>query len=86
MNEPQFKTNYGRIKPFILAFARSKFYFKFHKWEHMIVRMHTDSIALTEVPADLVPSADKLGYLKKEFEGLIEINGLNKFTKHYIKK
>jgi hypothetical protein len=28
MNEPQFKTNYGRIKPFVLAFARSKFYFK----------------------------------------------------------
>ena len=84
MNESQFKTNYGRIKPFILAFARSKFYFKFHKWEHMIVRMHTDSVYLTEKPADLVPSSDKLGFLKFEGEYKVEITGLNKVIKTKI--
>ena len=84
MNESQFKTNYGRIKPFILAFARSKFYFRFHKWEHLIVRMHTDSIFLTEVPSHLLPPCDKLGYLKCEGHYKVEITGLNKLIKTKI--
>jgi hypothetical protein len=86
MTEQQFKTNYGRIKPFLLAFARNQFYFSFRKWEDLIVRMHTDSIALTQVPTDMHPPSEKLGCLKKEFEGLMEIKGLNKFTKHDSKK
>ena len=84
MNESQFKTNYGRIKPFILAFARSKFYFRFHKWEHLIVRMHTDSIFLTEVPSHLLPPCDKLGYLKYEGHYKVVITGLNKVIKTKI--
>ena len=81
MNETQFKTNYGRIKPFILAYARSKFYFRFHKWEHLIVRMHTDSLYLTEVPVDMLPPSDKLGCLKFEGKYKVQISGLNKVSK-----
>ena len=84
MNEQQFRTNYGRIKPFLLAFARNQFYFSFRKWEHLIVRMHTDSLYLTEVPTDMHPPSDKLGCLKKEGTYRVEISGLNKLTKTKI--
>ena len=50
----------------------------------MIVRMHTDSVYLTEKPADLVPSSDKLGFLKFEGEYKVEITGLNKVIKTKI--
>ena len=84
MNEQQFKTNYGRIKPFLLAFARNQFYFSFRKWEHLIVRMHTDSLYLTEVPSDMLPPSDKLGCLKFEGDYKVEISGLNKVSKTKI--
>jgi hypothetical protein len=80
-DESQFRTNYGRIKPFVLAYARSQNYFSFRKWEHLIMRGHTDSIYLTEVPSDMLPPSKKLGMLKLEYEGYIEINGLNKVIK-----
>ena len=50
----------------------------------MIVRMHTDSVYLTEKPADLVPSSDKLGFLKFEGEYKVEITALNKVIKTKI--
>ena len=84
MNEQQFKTNYGRIKPFLLAFARNQFYFSFRKWEHLIVRSHTDSLYLTEVPTDMLPPSDKLGCLKFEGKYKVEITGLNKVSKDKI--
>ena len=84
MNEQQFKTNYGRIKPFLLAFARNQFYFSFRKWEHLIVRSHTDSLYLTEVPSDMLPPSDKLGCLKFEGTYKVEISGLNKVSKTKI--
>jgi len=84
MNEQQFKTNYGRIKPFLLAFARNQFFFSFRKWEHLIVRMHTDSLYLTEVPSDMLPPSDKLGCLKFEGTYKVEISGLNKVSKTKI--
>ena len=84
MNEQQFKTNYGRIKPFLLAFGRKEFYFNFRKWDHLIVRMHTDSLYLTEVPSDMLPPSDKLGCLKNEGKYEVQISGLNKFIKKKI--
>jgi hypothetical protein len=84
MNEQQFRTNYGRIKPFLLAFARNQFYFSFRKWEDLIVRMHTDSLYLTEVPTDMHPPSDKLGCLKSEGKYKVEISGLNKVSKTKI--
>ena len=80
-NENQFKTNYGRIKPFILAYGRSQFFFSFRGWEHLIKRMHTDSIYLTEVPSNMLPPSGKIGCLKHEGSGIITISGLNKKTK-----
>ena len=85
MTEQQFKTNYGRIKPFLLAFARNQFYFSFRKWEHLVVRMHTDSLYLTEVPTDMLPPSDtKLGCLKYEGKYQVQILGLNKVVKEKI--
>jgi hypothetical protein len=36
--ESQFRTNYGRIKPFVLAYARSQMFFSFRKYEPLLVR------------------------------------------------
>jgi hypothetical protein len=80
-DDSQFRTNYGRIKPFVLAYARSQNYFSFRKWEDLIVRMHTDSLYMIEVPSDMLPPSKKLGMLKLEYEGNIEIKGLNKVVK-----
>jgi hypothetical protein len=79
--ENQFRTNYGRIKPFILAYARSQNYWSFRKYEHLIVRMHTDSLYLTEAPSDMLPPSDKIGMLKIEYAGPVNIMGLNKVIK-----
>ena len=79
--EGLFRTNYGRIKPFVLAYARSQMFFSFRKWEPLIVRIHTDSLYLTETPSDMLPPSDKLGCLKLEYNGKVEINGLNKVIK-----
>ena len=80
--ESQFRTNYGRIKPFVLAYARSQMFFSFRKYEPLLVRCHTDSLYLTEAPSDMFPPSDKLGCLKKEFEGYVEIKSLNKIMKN----
>jgi hypothetical protein len=84
-DDSQFRTNYGRIKPYVLAYARSQNYFSFRKWEHLIMRAHTDSLYLTEIPGDMLPPSKKLGMLKLEYEGYIEISGLNKVVKELKK-
>ena len=80
-NDSQFRTNYGRIKPFILSFSRSQMFFSFRKWEPLIKRMHTDSLYMTEIPKDMLPYSDKLGQLKHEYSGPIKIISLNKTLK-----
>ena len=79
--ESQFRTNYARIKPFVLAYGRMKMYFRFKKYEDIIVRMHTDSIATKSIPQDLPEVSNKLGCLKHEYSGHIIISGLNKVIK-----
>jgi hypothetical protein len=82
-----FRTNYARIKPFVLAYGRSKMYFRFKKYEDLIVRSHTDSIYLTSKPNDLPDVSNKLGSLKHEYSGDIKISSLNKVSKlNAIKK
>ena len=80
-DDSQFRTNYGRIKPFVLAYGRNKLYFRYKKFENLIVRIHTDSLYLTSTPEDLPPVSDKLGLLKHEYSGNIKILGLNKVIK-----
>jgi hypothetical protein len=79
--ESQFRTNYGRIKPFVLAYGRLKMYFRFKKYEDLIVRMHTNSLYLTSKPQDLPPLSNKLGCIKHEYSGVVKILGLNKVIK-----
>jgi hypothetical protein len=81
-DESQFRTNYGRIKPFVLAYARSQMFFSFRKYEPLLVRCHTDSLWLTEVPLDMFPPSDKLGCLKFEYSSHVEIKSLNKIIKN----
>ena len=76
-----FRTNYARIKPFVLAYGRSKMYFRFKKYEDLIVRSHTDSIYLKSKPNDLPDVSNKLGSLKHEYSGDIKISSLNKVLK-----
>jgi hypothetical protein len=57
-------------------------YFRFKKYEDIIVRMHTDSIYLKEKPNNLSEISDKLGCLKHEYSGHVDINGLNKVIKN----
>ena len=62
-------------------------YFRFKKYEDLIVRMHTDSIYLKSKPNDLPEVSTKLGCLKNEYSGCVVINGLNKVIKlNAIKK
>ena len=79
--EQLFLTNYGRIKPFVLAYARSQMFFSFRKWETIVMRIHTDSLYLTKIPKDMLPCSNKLGQLKHEYSGKIKIISLNKVMK-----
>lgn len=76
----QFKTSWGRIKPFVLAYARSRMYFVFKKFEPLIIRMHTDSLVLEEKNEEL-KTGPELGNLK--YEGMFKVNitGMNKTNK-----
>jgi hypothetical protein len=58
-----------------------KMYFRFKKYEDIIVRMHTDSIATKSIPEDLPELSNKLGCLKHEYTGHVIISGLNKVIK-----
>lgn len=79
-NAKHYKTNYARIKPFILAYGRKMLFFKYRKYESLVVRIHTDGFYLTEKPDDIA-LGDKLGELK--YEGLkdVSIKSLNKIKK-----
>ena len=43
-----FKTNYARLKPFVLAYGRDRLFHVFKNYEHLIVRTHTDGVYWTE--------------------------------------
>ena len=79
-NDSQFRTNYGRLKPFILSYGRFIMYRRYKKYEELIIRIHTDSLYLKEKPDDIQVSV-KLGCLKHEYSGHIKILSLNKVMK-----
>ena len=73
----QYKTNYARIKPFILAYGRKQLMKGYIKYESRIIRIHTDGFYLAEQPDD-ISTGDKLGYLKYEGPKQVNITRLNK--------
>jgi hypothetical protein len=78
--QPFFKTNWARLKPFILAYARVKMFYCFRSFEDDIVRVHTDSIYLKK-GNNLIKTGDTIGHLKIEYEGNVDIKGLNTLNK-----
>jgi hypothetical protein len=79
----QFKTNWGRIKPFVLAYARSRMFFSFRKFEPLVIRMHTDSLVMKE-KNDELKTGPELGNLKYEGVFQVDITGLNRTNKRKI--
>jgi hypothetical protein len=79
----QFKTAWGRIKPFVLAYARSRMFFSFRKFEPLVIRMHTDSLVMKE-KNDELKTGPELGNLKYEGMFQVDITGLNKTNKRKI--
>lgn len=74
-----FKTNFGRMKPFIISYGRKCLFRTFIKYEPLIVRLHTDGIYLKEKLTEFDNlDTNKIGYMK--YEGMKEVNikGLNK--------
>jgi hypothetical protein len=76
-NKPQFKTNWARIKPVILAYAREQMFYRFRSMESDIVYLHTDGFLMKDGHPEMFLS-DKLGGLK--YEGAFDVNivGFNK--------
>jgi len=82
-DKPQFKTNWARMKPFLLAYAREQMFYKFRKFESDIVYLHTDGFLLKDGTHEMFLS-DKLGGLKYEGEYNVDIVGFNKKNKSKI--
>ena len=76
----QFKTAWGRIKPFVLAYARSRMFFSFRKFEPLVIRMHTDGFYMKE-KNDELKTGPELGNLKYEGTHEVDIQGINKCNK-----
>jgi hypothetical protein len=80
----QFKLNWARMKPFLLAYGRSFLYHAYQKYEDITIRINTDGIYFSEMPKELHEQATdlkvnwKLGYLKYEGSKEINLTGLNK--------
>jgi hypothetical protein len=80
----QFKTNWARIKPFLLSMGRLSLFKCYQKYENITIRINTDGIYFSEKPEELHNIATdkktnwKLGYLKYEGEKEIDLMGLNK--------
>lgn len=71
-----YKTNWARIKPFVLGYGRYVLFKRFHKLAPDIVRIHTDGFYLTKNPELAIGVG--IGHLKYEGEKMVDITGLNK--------
>ena len=78
-----YKTNWARIKPFVLAYARHRMFFCFRKFEPLILQMHTDGFLLSENTTEL-KTGPELGNLKYVGEVHVNIKGLNNLSKRKI--
>jgi hypothetical protein len=79
-DKPQFKTNWARIKPYILAYAREQMFYRFRSMESDIVYLHTDGFLMKDGHPEMFLS-DKLGGLKYEGTSDVNIIGFNKKNK-----
>lgn len=73
-----FKTNFARMKPFVISYGRKDMFKSFKQYEELIVRLHTDGIYLKEPLTGLDElDSNKIGYIA--FEGIkdVHITGLN---------
>lgn len=70
-----YKTNFARIKPFVLAYGRADL-MMFKEYEDQIVRIHTDGFYLKTKPEN-IKTGTNLGYLKYEGEKDVHIRRLN---------
>jgi hypothetical protein len=70
-----YKTNWARIKPWVLSYGRAKLFFRYQKYEDDIVRINTDGF-YCKTEQNIKPSED-LGYLKYEGTKSINLTGLN---------
>jgi hypothetical protein len=75
-----FKTNFARMKAFVLAYGRDRLYHIFHNYENLVVRAHTDGVFMTEYPESIL-TGTKLGHVKYEGTKYVDIKGLNKIKK-----
>ena len=72
-----YKTDYARIKPFILSYGRVCMYWRYKQYESDIVRMHTDGFYLKNKP-EKIQTGTELGHLKYEGTKIVDITGINK--------
>jgi hypothetical protein len=79
----QYKMNWARIKPFVLAYGRSRIYHCFRKFEPLIMRLHTDGFYLKENTSELKTGLE-LGNLKYVGEVHVNITGINQLNKRKI--
>ena len=70
-----YKTNYARIKPFILSYGRNHCYKSFKEYEDEIIRVHTDGI-YCQTHKDI--HSENIGGVKVEKMTNVNITGLNK--------
>ncbi len=70
-----YKTNYARIKPFILSYGRNHCYKSFKEYEDEIIRVHTDGI-YCKTHKDI--HSENIGGVKVEKMTNVNITGLNK--------
>jgi hypothetical protein len=70
-----YKTNYARIKPFVLSYGRNHCYKTFKEHEDDIVRVHTDGIYSKR---KLDNHSETFGAVKEEKMINVNITGLNK--------
>lgn len=74
-NQNYYKTNWARIKPFVLAYGRAKLFYRYQKYEDDIVRINTDGF-YTKNKLN-IETSNKMGLLKYEGTKQINLTGLN---------
>ena len=77
-SESQYQYSFGRIKPFILAFGRSKLMNQINKYRDHIVRIHTDSMVISSNVKVNLDIGTELGQWKIEKRGHVKIHHVNK--------
>jgi hypothetical protein len=72
----RYKSNFARIKPWVLAYGRKVFYYKYRSYENDIIRINTDGFYIGHQPKNLL-TGECLGHLKYEGIKNIKLTGLN---------